>query len=78
MKTEENQLKIKPATDCFAYDNRTGECSCLSVKRCPGKTCPFYKHIEQAIEEATNSLNCGYDQSIWSAIEMMENNRAAN
>lgn len=73
-------LKFKPATDCFAYDNKTGQCTCLSVKRCLGKKCPFYKHVEKALEEAATSLEFGqgYEQNIHGAIKMMEENRAVN
>lgn len=31
--------------DCFAYRNR--KCSVLTVKKCIGKECGFYKTLEQ-------------------------------
>ncbi|MCQ4638577.1 hypothetical protein NE619_17755 [Anaerovorax odorimutans] len=63
--------------NCFAFNKKRQECTCLSQKKCIGfKDCCFYKGAYQAIHEAANSPR---DLTYWpkteEIIEMIRDNQ---
>lgn len=71
---------VPAAADCFAYDRFNGNCTCLRIKKCPGKRCGFYKEAKQAIVEmkrGTGSSNA-YAQNTEAAIMMIRKNQGVS
>lgn len=77
MKAKSENPGRESALDCFAYDCFNGNCSCLDVKKCPGKPCPFYKEAGQALKEAKRENDpCGvYRRNTLEVIAMIERNQ---
>lgn len=77
LREEAAKMEGELAADCFAHDRLNGNCSCLSVKTCPGKSCPFYKEADQALKEAKRENDpCGvYRKNTLEAIAMIERNQ---
>lgn len=77
IKINESKMEGELAEDCFANDRFNGSCSCLSVKKCPGKSCPFYKEAGEALEEARRDVDpCGvYRKNTLEVIAMIERNQ---
>lgn len=77
IKINESKMEGELAEDCFANDRLNKRCSCLSVKKCPGKSCPFHKEAGEALEEARRDVDpCGvYRKNTLEAIAMIERNQ---
>lgn len=77
LREEAAKMEGELAADCFAHDRFNGSCSCLSVKTCPGKSCPFYKEAGVALEESKRSLDSSgvYQKSVLEVIAMIERNQ---
>ena len=77
IKINESKMEGELAEDCFAHDRFNGRCACLSVKKCPGKSCPFYKEAGQALEEARRDVDpCGvYRKNTLEVIAMIKRNQ---
>lgn len=77
IKINESKMEGELAEDCFAHDRFNGRCACLSVKKCPGKSCPFYKEADKALEEARRDVDPRgvYRKNTLEVIAMIERNQ---
>ena len=69
-------LESVATAGCFAFDRFTGECTCLTVGKCPGEKCGFYKEAKRALEEMKGGPGTSaYDRYIEAAIMMVRMNQ---
>lgn len=74
------ELKTVPAENCFAYNRFNGDCTCLTVGKCPGEKCGFYKEANQAMEEMRQRVGPGkaYAQNTQAAMMMVKRNQGVS
>lgn len=76
-KSKKAELKTVPAENCFAYNRFNGDCICLTVGKCPGEKCGFYKEANQAMKEMQRKAGAGnaYAQNTQAAMMMVKRNQ---
>ncbi len=69
-------LESVPAENCFAYNRFNGDCTCLTIGKCPGDKCGFYKEANRAMEEMKKAkAGNAYERNTFAAMMMVGMNQ---